>query len=331
MGSRCMAAVKHGERGRTFDHRGHAGVRRQRVAGRVGRAGLVRGHRARRGDLAHARGARTSSRRRRRFAGMRFLLGAITAALVIAVAASFRTLNGLAAGTALLLVMGALKLLEARSRRDDGIVIGVALFLLLASALATQSLARVPFYLLIVWGACAAIAIDRRSQRRAGAARGAAAVGARAGDVRAAGGGVFPVVSTICRAVLGAAARRTGDHRALRRNVAGQHQQAGQRIRSGVSRALRGQSAAAIRVVLARPGAQRLRRLHLAQACAAKYYTEPRIEHAGRAGALSRHARAHQPAMAVRARYRGAEPAARHVHGAHDRQLSAIDADHQRR
>ena len=33
----------------------------------------------------------------RRFAGMRFLLGAITAILVIAVAASFRTLNGLAA------------------------------------------------------------------------------------------------------------------------------------------------------------------------------------------------------------------------------------------
>ncbi len=95
----------------------------------------------------------------KRFAGMRFLLGAITAALVIVVAASFRTLNGLAAGTALLLVMGALKLLESRSRRDDGIVIGVALFMLLASALATQSLVRLPFYLLTVWGACAAIAI----------------------------------------------------------------------------------------------------------------------------------------------------------------------------
>ena len=95
----------------------------------------------------------------KRFAGMRFLLGAITAALVIAVAVSFRTLNGLAAGTALLLVMGALKLLESRSRRDDGIVTGVALFMLLASALATQSLVRVPFYLLTVWGACAAIAI----------------------------------------------------------------------------------------------------------------------------------------------------------------------------
>jgi transglutaminase-like putative cysteine protease len=95
----------------------------------------------------------------KKFPGMRFLLGAVTAALVVGVAASFRTLNGLAAGTALLLVMGALKLLESRSRRDEGIVIGVALFLLLASVLATQSLVRLPLYLLIVWGACAAIAI----------------------------------------------------------------------------------------------------------------------------------------------------------------------------
>ena len=91
--------------------------------------------------------------------GARFVLGAVTAALVIAVALSFRTLNGLAAGTALLLVMGAVKLLEARSRRDDGIVIGVALFLLLAATLATQSLAILPFYLLVVWSACAAIAL----------------------------------------------------------------------------------------------------------------------------------------------------------------------------
>jgi len=95
----------------------------------------------------------------KRFPGMRFLLGAVTAALVIAVAVSFRTLNGLAAGTALLLVMGALKLMESRSRRDDGIVTGVALFMVLASALAAQSLARVPLYLLTLWGACAAIAL----------------------------------------------------------------------------------------------------------------------------------------------------------------------------
>jgi transglutaminase-like putative cysteine protease len=89
--------------------------------------------------------------------GMRFVFGAATALLVGAVLMSFHTLNGLAAGTALLVLMGALKVLESRSRRDDGIVIGVALFLLLAAALAGQSLARLPFYLLEIWGACAAM------------------------------------------------------------------------------------------------------------------------------------------------------------------------------
>ncbi len=91
--------------------------------------------------------------------GTRFLLGGVTAVLVVAVAISFKTLNGLAAGTALLLVMGALKLLEARSRRDDGIVVGVALFLLLAATLASQSLVSVPFYLAVVFCACTAIAL----------------------------------------------------------------------------------------------------------------------------------------------------------------------------
>jgi transglutaminase-like putative cysteine protease len=89
--------------------------------------------------------------------GMRFLFGAITALLVGGVLVNFRTLNGLAAGTALLVVMGALKLVESRGRRDDGIVIGVSLFMLLAAALADQSLSRLPLYLLVIWGACAAM------------------------------------------------------------------------------------------------------------------------------------------------------------------------------
>ena len=86
----------------------------------------------------------------RRGTGLRFVFGAITAILALAVAANFHTLNGLSAGTALLVVMGALKLLESRTRRDDSIVIGVALFLLLAAALAGQSLWRIPLYLLTV-------------------------------------------------------------------------------------------------------------------------------------------------------------------------------------
>ncbi len=100
---------------------------------------------------------RLAAPRQRR--GMRFVFGAATALLVGAVMMSFRTLNGLAAGTALLVLMGALKLLESRGRRDDGIVIGVSLFLLLAAALANQSLYRLPLYLLFILGACSAIMV----------------------------------------------------------------------------------------------------------------------------------------------------------------------------
>jgi transglutaminase-like putative cysteine protease len=87
----------------------------------------------------------------------KILFSALTGLAVLAVIMSFRTLNGLAAGTALLVLMGALKLAESRARRDDAIVIGVALFMLLAAALADQSLWRLPVYLLTLWGACAAM------------------------------------------------------------------------------------------------------------------------------------------------------------------------------
>jgi transglutaminase-like putative cysteine protease len=111
--------------------------------------------------------------------GVGFLIGAVTAALVVGVALSFRTLNGLGAGTALLVVMGALKLIESRTRRDDAIVIGVSLFLLLSAALATQALWRVPLYLLLLWGACVAIAMIAHSSA-ALTVRGAMRLSARA-------------------------------------------------------------------------------------------------------------------------------------------------------
>ncbi|HTU64782.1 MAG TPA: DUF3488 and transglutaminase-like domain-containing protein [Steroidobacteraceae bacterium] len=91
--------------------------------------------------------------------GGKFFFGGLTAFLVIAVLMSFRTLNGLAAGTALLTLMGALKLIESRTGRDDAIVIGVALFMFLAAALANQAMWRVPLYLLGVCGAGAAMAL----------------------------------------------------------------------------------------------------------------------------------------------------------------------------
>ncbi|MEO8307449.1 MAG: DUF3488 and transglutaminase-like domain-containing protein [Pseudomonadota bacterium] len=96
----------------------------------------------------------------------------IAATLFAATLASFRSLQGLSAGSALLLVMGAAKLLEIRRRRDAMVMAFVSLVLLLAACLDRQSLARMPLYLLAGWSACAAIAAlggtpASRSARRA--------------------------------------------------------------------------------------------------------------------------------------------------------------------
>ena len=87
----------------------------------------------------------------------RALRVAITCALAIAVLGTFRTLNGLAAGTALLVVMGAVKLLETRTRRDQLIVVYASLFVLLAACLDRQSLLRAPLYAAHAWLACTAL------------------------------------------------------------------------------------------------------------------------------------------------------------------------------
>jgi Mlc titration factor MtfA (ptsG expression regulator)/transglutaminase-like putative cysteine protease len=86
----------------------------------------------------------------------------VTLLLIVAVIAQFRTVNGLSAGTALLVVMGSLKLLETHAQRDRNIVIGSALFLLLAACLDRQSLLRAPLYLLEAWLCCAALGVTTR-------------------------------------------------------------------------------------------------------------------------------------------------------------------------
>ncbi|HUL18158.1 MAG TPA: DUF3488 and DUF4129 domain-containing transglutaminase family protein [Steroidobacteraceae bacterium] len=85
----------------------------------------------------------------------RALLALTMAAVVLA---RFHTLNGLAAGTTLLVLMAALKLLETRSTRDLLVLTGTGLFLLLAACLDRQDLARAPLYALQAWLCCAAIA-----------------------------------------------------------------------------------------------------------------------------------------------------------------------------
>ena len=80
-------------------------------------------------------------------------------ALVGAVFARFHTLNGLGPGTALLVLMAAIKLLETHAPRDQFIVVGGTLFLLLAACLERQSLVRTPLYLVETWVCCASFAV----------------------------------------------------------------------------------------------------------------------------------------------------------------------------
>lgn len=83
----------------------------------------------------------------------------LTLLMIAAVMLQFRTLNGLTAGTALLVSMAAVKLLETFKRRDLFIVVGVALFLLIAACLDRQGLLRAPLYILHAWLCCTAFAI----------------------------------------------------------------------------------------------------------------------------------------------------------------------------
>ena len=80
-----------------------------------------------------------------------WLRSAIAVGAMLGVLATYRTLNGLEAGSAFLLVMGGMKLLETHTRRDLTVVVFAAFFLLFASFLYNQTLLRLPYMLLTVW------------------------------------------------------------------------------------------------------------------------------------------------------------------------------------
>lgn len=87
---------------------------------------------------------------------VRAVLALVLAALVLR---RFHTLNGLAAGTTLLVLMAGLKLLETRTARDQRVMVAAGLFLLLAACLDRQDLARLPLYAAQAWLCCAALAV----------------------------------------------------------------------------------------------------------------------------------------------------------------------------
>jgi transglutaminase-like putative cysteine protease len=88
----------------------------------------------------------------------RAVLLAAALAGTLGVLAGYRTLNGLDAGTALLAVMAALKLLETRAPRDHAVLVFVGYLLCLATLLYEQSFARLGYVLVATWLLTAALA-----------------------------------------------------------------------------------------------------------------------------------------------------------------------------
>jgi transglutaminase-like putative cysteine protease len=82
-------------------------------------------------------------------------LAAVAAVLVVL--ATFRTVNGVQAGTALLTTMAAVKLLETRTERDLTVLVFIALFLLYAALLRDQGIERLPLLLAGAFVATAAL------------------------------------------------------------------------------------------------------------------------------------------------------------------------------
>jgi transglutaminase-like putative cysteine protease len=87
----------------------------------------------------------------------RYLRIGVAALLTLAVLVGFHTLNGIEAGSSLLVAMATLKLTETVRRRDWLIVLGAALFLLLAACLDRQALWLLPLYAAELWLLCGAL------------------------------------------------------------------------------------------------------------------------------------------------------------------------------
>lgn len=81
----------------------------------------------------------------------RLIRTAIAIATMLSVLLAYRTLNGLEAGTAFLVLMGGMKLLETRTTRDLTITIFVSYFLVFAGFLYNQDLLRLPYMLVTAW------------------------------------------------------------------------------------------------------------------------------------------------------------------------------------
>ena len=81
----------------------------------------------------------------------RWLRSLLAFVALLAVLLDYRTLNGIDAGTALLIVMAGMKLLETRTVRDLTVIVFLSYFALFAAFLYNQSLLRLPYMLVTAW------------------------------------------------------------------------------------------------------------------------------------------------------------------------------------
>jgi transglutaminase-like putative cysteine protease len=88
----------------------------------------------------------------------RWLRTVVALLATVGVLVGYRTLNGLEAGTALLVVMAALKLSETRAPRDHAVLVFIGYFLCLATLLFQQSFDRLAYVVAASWALTAALA-----------------------------------------------------------------------------------------------------------------------------------------------------------------------------
>ncbi len=107
----------------------------------------------------------------------RWLRLALALALVAGVLYSYRTLNGLEAGSALLVAMGAMKILETRARRDIQVLAFIGYFLVLTQLLYDQPVWSLPWLVLTVAAITLALLQGVRHGPPLGASEGIGLVG----------------------------------------------------------------------------------------------------------------------------------------------------------
>jgi transglutaminase-like putative cysteine protease len=81
----------------------------------------------------------------------KWLRGVLAFVALLAVLLDYRTLNGIDAGTALLIVMAGMKLLETRTVRDLTVIVFLSYFALFAAFLYNQSMLRLPYMFITAW------------------------------------------------------------------------------------------------------------------------------------------------------------------------------------